>query len=143
MPPLGASGGDLSIELTEKRSGFSVGVYPDVKLKDARERRDEMRRLLANGVDPGENRKAINAARAEQAGNSFEIIAREWFAKYMPNWAPSHAEKIIKRLERDIFPWVGGRPIDEISAQEILATLRRIEGRGALETAHRAHQNCG
>ena len=143
MPPLGASGGDLSIELTEKRSGFSVGVYPDVKLKDARERRDEMRRLLADGVGPGENRKAIKAARAEQAGNSFEIIAREWFAKYMPNWAPSHAEKIIKRLERDIFPWVGGRPIDEISAQEILATLRRIEGRGALEMAHRAHQNCG
>ncbi|MEB0165111.1 tyrosine-type recombinase/integrase, partial [Glaciimonas sp. CA11.2] len=67
----------------------------------------------------------------------------EWFSKYAPNWVASHSDKIIRRLERDIFPWLGSRPISEISAPELLDVLRRIEKRGAIETAHRAHQNCG
>ena len=75
--------------------------------------------------------------------NSFEIIAREWYANHSPHWADSHADKIIQRLERDIFPWLGGRAIAEVNAPEVLAVLRRIEGRGALDTAHRVHQNCG
>lgn len=118
-------------------------MYPDVSLKAARIRRDELRTLLANGIDPGVHRKVMESARTERAANSFEVIAREWFAKHSPNWAPSHSDKIIKRLERDIFPWIGGRPIAEINAQEILVSLRRVEARGALDTAHRAQQNCG
>jgi len=125
-----------------KHKTLSMGVYPDVSLRDARERRDTARKLLANDVDPGEQRKAVKAAKTERAGNSFEVIGREWFAKYSPNWAAGHSDKIIRRLERDIFPWLGGRPIAEIAAPELLATLRRIESRGAIETAHRAQQNC-
>ena len=126
-----------------KHKTLSLGVYPDVSLKDARERRDKLRQQLANGIDPGVHRKVMKAARTERAANSFEMIAREWFAKYSPNWADSHSSKIIQRLQRDVFPWIGGRPIGEIDAPEILAVMRRIEGRGALDTAHRAQQNCG
>jgi len=126
-----------------KEKRLSLGVYPDVSLKDARQRRDDARKLLANDVDPAENRKATKAAKVERAGNSFEVIAREWYAKNSPGWAENHGKRILQRLERDLFPWIGGRPIAEITAPELLAVLRRIEERGAVETAHRAHQNCG
>jgi len=126
-----------------KEKRLSLGVYPDVSLKDARQRRDDARKLLANDIDPAENRKAVKAARVERAGNSFEVIAREWYAKNSPNWAENHGKRILQRFERDLFPWIGGRPIAEITAPELLAVLRRIEARGAVETAHRAHQNCG
>ncbi len=126
-----------------KEKVLAHGVYPDIGLKDARERRDAARKLLANDIDPGENKKVQKAAKVERAANSFEVIAREWFAKHSPGWAPGHSDKIIKRLENDVFPWLGGRPIAEISAPELLAVLRRTESRGALDTAHRVHQNCG
>ena len=126
-----------------KEKRISLGVYPDIGLKDARERRDAAKKLLANGVDPGEAKKAKKAASQERAANSFEVIAREWFAKYAPGWAASHADKIIQRLERDVFPWLGGRPIADIAAPELLTVVRRIEERGAHDTAHRALQNCG
>ncbi len=122
---------------------LSLGVYPDVSLRDARERRDEARKLLANEIDPGENRKAKKAAKVERAENSFEVVAREWFAKHSTNWSVNHADRIIRRLERDIFPWIGGKPIADITAPQLLEASRRIEQRGALETAHRALGNCG
>jgi integrase len=124
-----------------KRKTLSMGVYPDVGLKDARERRDVARKLLANDIDPGENRKAQKSAKVERAANSFEVIAREWFAKHQPTWAASHADKIIARLENDVFPWLGGKAIAEITAPDVLSVLRRIEGRGTLDTAHRAKGN--
>jgi integrase len=126
-----------------KEKQLSLGTYPDVGLKDARDRRDEARKLLANEIDPGENRKIQKAAKTEQGANSFEVVAREWFAKYSPGWASSHSDKIIKRLERDLFPWIGNKPISMISALDLLTVLRRIESRGALETAHRTLQNSG
>jgi integrase len=126
-----------------KEKLLSLGVYPDVSLKDARERRDEARKLVANGVNPSENRKIQKSARADLVANSFEVIAREWFAKFASTWASNHGDRIIRRFERDIFPWIGGRPIAEITAPELLAAVRRIENRGALETAHRALSNCG
>ncbi|AIO41434.1 hypothetical protein DM40_998 [Burkholderia cenocepacia] len=122
---------------------LALGVYPDVSLKQARERRDEARKLLADDVDPGATRKAQKAARLASAADSFEVIAREWFAKFAPSWAESHSSKIIQRLEKDVFPWLGARPIAEITAPELLTVLRRIEDRGALDTALRAKQNCG
>ena len=125
-----------------KEKLLSFGTYPDISLKDARDRRDEARKQLAADIDPGEHRKAMKTTLAVRGENSFEIVAREWFAKYSPNWAAGHSDKIIRRLERDIFPWLGGRPIAEITAPDLLATLRRIESRGAIETAHRAQQNC-
>lgn len=122
---------------------LALGVYPDVSLADARQRRDDARKLLANGVDPGETKKAVKAAGAEKAANSFEVIAREWYAKNAASWTESHGARIIRRLERDIFPWIGSKAIADLTAPELLATARRIESRGALETAHRALQNCG
>lgn len=124
-----------------KRKTLSMGIYPDVGLKDARERRDIARKLLANDIDPGENRKVQKAAKIERAENSFEVIAREWFAKFRDTWAPSHSAKIITRLENDVFPWIGGKPVAEITAPVVLEVLRRIEGRGTLDTAHRAKGN--
>jgi integrase len=126
-----------------KRKTLSMGVYPDVGLKDARDRRDEARKLLASDADPGENRKAVKAAKMEQAANSFEVITREWYTKYSTTWNASHGERIIRRFERDVFPWIGSKPIAELAAPELLAAVRRMENRGALETAHRALGNCG
>lgn len=126
-----------------KEKLLSLGVYPDVSLKDARDRRDEARRLLADGIDPGMNRKAQKAARVERGANSFEVVAREWYAKHSAAWVDNHGNRILRRFERDIFPWIGGRPIAEVTAPELLAAIRRIENRGALETAHRALGNCG
>ena len=99
-------------------------------------------REFARGVDPGAHRKAQKAERAEWAQNSFEAVAREWYAKCLPIWASSHAEKVINRLENDVFPWLGSRPIAEVTAPELLKGLRRVEGRGALDTAHRVRHNC-
>ena len=124
-----------------KEKLLSAGTYPDVSLKDARQRCDEVRSLLASGIDPGAVRKAEKLSQA--GADSFETIAREWFASRAPKWADSHSSKIIRRLERDVFPWLGKRPIKEITPPELLTVLRRIESRGTLETAHRALQNCG
>ncbi|ARU31216.1 integrase [Sulfuriferula sp. AH1] len=126
-----------------KEKLLSLGVYPDVSLKDARERRDNARKLLADGIDPGENRKAQKATKQERAANSFEVVAREWYTKFSPNWAENHGNRIIRRLERDIFPWLGGRPIADVTAPELLDVVRKIENRGAIETAHRVLSNCG
>jgi len=124
-----------------KEKGLSFGIYPDVTLKMAREKRDNARQQLGAGIDPGEARKAVKVA---QAGTkSFEAIAREWHAKFSPGWVANHGDRILRRQERDIFPWIGKRPFAEIKASELLTVLRRIESRGALETAHRAMQNCG
>jgi len=126
-----------------KEKLLALGVYPDVSLAEARARRDEARKLLANGVDPSAFKQANKRAEQAIVKDTFEAVAREWFTKYSPNWSESHGSRIIRRLERDVFPWLGKRPIAVITAPELLEVLRRIEDRGALETAHRAHQNCG
>ncbi len=126
-----------------KEKRLAHGTYPEVSLAEARERRDDARKLLAAGTDPGEHKKAEKLAGEDRAANSFEAVAREWFGKFAPNWAASHAGKIMGRLENDLFPWIGSRPVAEIKAPELLRCLRRIESRGALETAHRVLQNAG
>ena len=143
IAPSGGKLWRLKYRFGGKEKRLALGKYPEVGLKDARERRDEARKLLANEVDPGENRKQQKAAKAERAANSFEAVAREWIAKNTPTWATTHTSKIVRRLEMYVFPWLGGRPIAEITAPELLAMARRIEGKGAIETAHRAMQNCG
>lgn len=128
-----------------KRKTLALGIYPDVRLADAREKRDAARRLLSQDppVDPGETRKAQKAARAERDENSFEVVAREWHSKNAASWTGSHGGRILRRLELDIFPWIGGKAVADITPPDLLAAVRRIEARGALETAHRALQNCG
>jgi integrase len=141
--PNGSKYWRLDYRFAGKRKTLAVGVYPDVSLLDARERREAARKLLANGADPGSVKKAQKTAIVALAENSFERVAREWFSKHAPNWKENHSSKIIRRLEVDIFPWLGMRPADEITAPELLTAIRRIESRGALETAHRALANCG
>ncbi len=126
-----------------KRKTLALGVYPDVKLVEAREKRDDARKMIANGIDPGQARKVQKSIQIEQTENSFEAVAREWFIKHSQSWAESHSKKIIRRFELYIFPWLGSRPISEITPPELLSVLRRIESRGILETAHRAQQYCG
>lgn len=141
VSPAGGKLWRLKYRIAGKEKRLALGAYPDVGLKDARERRDAARKLLANDVDPSENRKIQAAAKTERATNSFETIAREWFAKNRDAWAVTHSEKIIKRLESNVFPWLGGKPIAEITAPDVLTVLRRIEGRGTNDTAHRAGGN--
>ncbi|MDR0736152.1 MAG: integrase arm-type DNA-binding domain-containing protein [Zoogloeaceae bacterium] len=124
-----------------KQKLLALGIYPEITLADARERRDAARKLLANGADPGAVKKAQKAAGRERAANSFEVVAREWFEMWKADKAESHSSKVIARLEKDIFPWLGGSPIVEITAPIVLEVLRRIEGRGVIETAHRAKEN--
>jgi len=137
--PTGSRWWRLKYRIAGKEKLLSLGVYPDVSLKLARERRDEARTLLASGIDPSAKRQAEKLADAD----TFESVAREWFAKFKTGWANGHADKIIRRLERDLFPWIGSKPIADIEPPELLACLHRIEKRGALDTAHRAHQNAG
>lgn len=126
-----------------KEKRLALGAYPEIGLKEARERREEARKLLANGVDPGTVKKAQKAARLERAANSFEVLAREWYEKQTGTWSDSHGVRILRRFERDVFPLIGGLPVADITAPVLLDAIRKIEARGAIETAHRAMQNCG
>jgi integrase len=143
VSPAGGKWWRLKYRFEQKEKRLSLGVYPEVSLKDARDRRDAARKLLADGIDPSENRKALKATKLERAANSFEVVAREWFIKNVPSWADSHSSRLLRLLERDIFPSIGHRPIAEINAPDLLAVLRKIEKRGAVDTAHRALGHCG
>lgn len=126
-----------------KEKQLALGSYPEVSLADAREKRDAARKQIAAGIDPGEVRKAEKRTGSESAANTFEAVAREWHARQKGVWTEGHAERTMQRLERDIFRCIGARPISEITAPELLAVFRRIESRGAHETAHRARFVCG
>ena len=120
-----------------KRKTLALGVYPDVGLKGAREKRDEARKMLTDGIDPSQQRKATKAATVERSANSFEVVAREWLEGQRSVVSPGQHEKTVARLQNDVFPWLGGRPVAEITAPEVLSVLRRIDQRGARYTAHR------
>jgi integrase len=138
-----------------KEKLLALGTYPDVSLVEARAKRHEARNQLAHGIDPSGERKALKQAIQELQDvieNSFEIVAKEWHTAFSvqdpkkPNkevWTEGHAATIMSRLERDVFPWLGSKPISEIKPVDILAVLRRVEGRGALESAHRIRTICG
>ena len=126
----------------KKEKKLSFGAYPAISLLDARKRREEVRSQLAHGIDPGAVRRAQKQAKIEST-ETFEIIAREWHARFISGWTKGHANTIMDRMERDLFPWIGKRPIAEIKAPELLSVLRRVETRGALESAHRIRTICG
>lgn len=142
LQPNGARWWRFKYRHSGKEKLLSLGTYPDTGLKDAREKCATARKLMANGVDPGEQRKAEKAAGVERGANSFEVIAREWVTKQSGTWVPTHTSKIMLRLENDLFPWIGARAIAELTAPDILNCLRRVEARGAVESAHRILQNC-
>lgn len=141
-----ASGGKLwrfDYRFGEKRGNMALGIYPEITLAEARERREEARKLLSHGVNPGSAKRAQKEAATAQIRDSFEAVAREWHGKFSERWTPGHTEKIMGYLTRDVLPWLGPKPINEIRPPDILAVLRRIESRGALETAHRIRTVCG
>ena len=125
----------------EKRLAF--GVYPEVSLLEARKKRDAARRLLDIGTDPGQAKRIKKRQDAVNNENTFEAVARQWHAKMVDAWTPRHADNVLHRLEVDIFPLLGKRPIADIDAPEILDTLQQVENRGAREIAKRLGQNCG
>lgn len=122
-----------------KEQTLAMGVFPEVSLGEARRSREKARELLRKGINPSAQKQAVKAAKMEQAANSFEVVAREWYEKMAKTWTPGHSRTVLHRLEKNVFPWLGGRPIAEVTASELLTVLRRVEDRGALETAHRVH----
>lgn len=128
-----------------KRKILALGSYPDVNLAHARDKRDKARSLLASElpIDPSENRKAEKASQQTNGENSFEVIAREWWQTHMKNKAATHKDKVIRRFELYLFPWIGNKPIADITAPLMLQKVKRIESLNKLETAHRALQTAG
>lgn len=118
-----------------KEELLSLGVsYPHMSLKDARTKREEAKTLLVQGIDPAEKRKAERHA----AADTFGAVVREWFARHVAQLTPGHADKIIRRFERDIFPWLGEQPAEEVTPRLVLDVLRHIEARGVLESVCRS-----
>jgi integrase len=143
VKPSGSKLWRFRYQFNGKEGGLAFGVYPDVPLKLARNRRDEARQLVARGIDPALYRKQAKQQSAEAVANSFEAVTREWISKNTPTWSESHAKKITRRMEKDIFPWLGKRPIRDIEPPDLLKVLERLEARGVIETAHRARTECG
>ena len=113
-----------------KEKLLALGTYPTVSLADARRKRDEARRQLDGDLDPGEARKVQKQVENRET-ETFELIAREWHAEFIKTWSDSHAATISRRMEVDLFPWIGSRTISEIKAPELLAVSRRVEKQGA------------
>lgn len=143
VAPSGGKWWRLKYRFGGKEKRLSLGTYPDTGLKAARARRDELRALLADGVDPGEARKETKREEAAKAINSFEAVAREWYGKQAHSWVATHSKDVLRRLEVNIFPVIGHRPISDLEAPELLATVRKIEARGAHDLAHRVLAVCG
>lgn len=123
-----------------KRKTLALGVYPTISLKEAREKRDNAKKQIQGGIDPGFDRKLKKAGAIE---NTFRAVALEWYDKNMTTKSESHQKRSLSLLNRDLFPWLSDRPIADIKAPELLVTLERIESRNAIETAHRALQISG
>ncbi|WP_372750078.1 tyrosine-type recombinase/integrase [Litorivivens sp.] len=121
-----------------KEKTLALGVFPEVSLKHARQKHQEAREKLANGIDPAELRKVEKLTRTFSASNTFESVGREWFAVRMGGKSKSHYDRTLRILEKDLFPKLGSRPLESIKAPEVLVVLRDIQERGATDTAHRA-----
>lgn len=126
-----------------KRKTLALGVYPEVSLANARKRREAAREQLANGIDPAQSKRDMKQAQIIAAGNTFEIVARQWLSKTAANRAASTQEKITNWLESNVFPVIGKQAISTIGPRDVLAAIRRMEARGAIDSAHRVKQICG
>ncbi|EBW4032530.1 tyrosine-type recombinase/integrase [Salmonella enterica] len=143
IEPNGSKGWRLRYRFSGKARLMSLGTYPNVALADARTARDEAKKLIAGGIDPAEVRKAKKREIESRFGNTFEGIAREWYEKRFDRWSPSYAEEMIETFEKDVFPYIGSRPIAEIKPMELLAVLSVLNDRGATEKLRKVRQRCG
>lgn len=142
VAPSGGKWWRLKYRFDGKEKRLSLGVYPAVSLREAREKRDEAKKLHAQGIDPSQNRKSAKAIRAQKLANNFEILAREFFNKPSLAKRVKHSNRVIRRLEIHAFPTIGLKPIDEIKAPDLLSMVNPLEKQGKLETAHRVLQIC-
>jgi integrase len=143
VTPQGGKWWRLKYHFDGKEKLLSLGTYPDISLSQARQKREDSKKLLAIDIDPSESRKQTKADNKLNTENSFELVAREWWQSHMKNKADSHKEKVIRRFELYLFPWIGKKPISSITAPQMLETLRRIEKQNKVETAHRTLQTAG
>ena len=138
VSPAGSKRWFLKYRVGGKEKQLALGSYPDVSLKSARLARDTAKLQKSEGTDPVQARKLDKLKSTRNTGDTFKAIALEWYGKQAPQWSASHALRMLRQLERDLFPWIGERPIAQIHAMELLAALHKVEERGALETADRA-----
>lgn len=132
----------MKYRIAGKEKILSIGIYPDISLADARAKRMEARKILASGGDPSEAKKEEKLALQISLENTFEAIAREWHNSKSDRWSLRYRDEIIDTFEKDIFPYIGKRPIADIKPMEVLETLRKIEKRGALEKMRKVRQRC-
>ena len=137
VSPNGSKRWFLKYRVAGKEKQLALGSYPAVSLADARLARDAAKLQRAGGVDPVQARKVAKLKAVNPAGDSFRVVALEWFDKQEPQWSPAHAVRAKRQFERDLFPWLGERRIGDVTPMELLATLRKVEARGAVETADR------
>lgn len=143
VKPNGAKYWRLKYRFHNKEKLYALGVYPEVSLKAARDKKDTARKLLEKGLDPLLVKSDEKRLGKLHAGNTFEIIAREWHEHQKAKWTPTYAQELLHRLNEDIFPEIGHRPIANVTPPQILDAVRKIESRGAHEIARRALQTCG
>lgn len=134
----------MNYRFADKRKTLALGVYPDVGLAKARERREKAREQLADGIDPANAKREERQAQADAAANTFEAVARVWLTKTASKRAEVTQSRITTLLEKDVFPFIGSLPISTIKPRDVLdKSVRKIEARGSIDTAHRAKQICG
>ena len=143
VTPTGKKSWRLAYRFAGRQKLISLGPYPSVSLREAREKREDAKKLLREHIDPSQARRQAREAAAEAARNSFEDVAREWYVKYSTKWVPSYRKTVIRILEENLFPYVGKRPINAITSRELLTVLRRVEERDALTIAHKALRDTG
>lgn len=135
--PNGALYWRLKYRHAGRENRLSMGVYPETTLKAARSARDAARRLLSDGIDPSQARKEKKISVQVSNDNTFEHLALEWHAAKKSGWSTSHTDTTLERMKRDLLPWLGSRPLTELKPPEILLVLKKVEGRGSIETARR------
>lgn len=141
--PSGSKYWRLKYRFAGKEKLLAIGVYPDISLAQARSRREEAKKLLLEGKDPGQERKLEKLSRQLEVESSFEAIAREWYTRRFDRWSVSYREEMMRTFEKDVFPFIGHRPIKEIKPLELLEVLSKLETRGATEKARKVRQRCG
>ncbi|MEL4203157.1 tyrosine-type recombinase/integrase [Plesiomonas shigelloides] len=141
--PSGSKYWRLKYRFAGKEKLLAIGVYPDISLAQARSRREEAKKLLLEGKDPGQEKKLEKLSRQLEVENSFEAIAREWYTRRFDRWSVSYREEMMRTFEKDVFPFIGHRPIKDIKPLELLEVLSKLETRGATEKVRKVRQRCG
>ncbi|EBQ8818774.1 tyrosine-type recombinase/integrase [Salmonella enterica subsp. enterica] len=143
IEPNGSKGWRFRYRFDGKPKMLSLGTYPTITLTEARQKRDEAKKLIVAGINPSNVRKEEKLAKQGRTGNTFELITREWYEKRVDRWSESYAEEMMSTFETDVFPFIGHRPIADIKPMELLAVLSKLDERGATEKLRKVRQRCG